>query len=162
MIEIIVLNESHRFNFLISASFRFVVHFSIRFVNLRKFKKWNFRRWYYCCARTSFVRISRQRLFHGSTESGCRQQKHLPKKRTKTINNAGWERNTRLLLLFLAAIRFIFFFSFSLYKRLVATHTTFSKFFGVRFWCIRTSMAHASTFHHNVEHWMVSFDFRKI
>lgn len=112
MIEIIVLNDSHRFNFLISASFRFVVHFSIRFVNLRKFKKWNFRRWYYCCARTSFVRISRQRLFHGSTESGCRQQKHLPKKRTKTINNDGWERHTRLLLLFLAAIRFIFFFSF--------------------------------------------------
>lgn len=112
MIEIIVLNESHRFNFLISASFRFVVHFSIRFVNLRKFKKWNFRRWYYCCARTSFVRISRQRLFHGSTESGCRQQKHLPKKRTKTINNAGWERNTRLLLLFLAAIRFFFLFIF--------------------------------------------------
>lgn len=128
MIEIIVLNESHRFNFLISASFRFVVHFSVRFVNLRKFKKWNFRRWYYCCARTSFVRISRQRHFHGSTKSGCRQQKHLPKKRTKTINNAGWERNTRLLLLFLAAIRFFFFSFFSVQTFSCYTHNIFEVF----------------------------------
>lgn len=96
MIEIITVNESYRFNFLIWCSFFFLLalHFffllhSLRCLSIRKF--WNEivadGITLFAAPTITIVTTVENGSERERKRSGCRQQKHW--KRTKTINNAG-------------------------------------------------------------------------